>query len=469
MGFHSRDRSSLKKQVIDCENITFLLNVFFLSEQKGASPLVYASIFAIYELVMLVTSFVFGNLVESFKPNRMSGFGLITTGLATFLFGFLTFFDKFAYFVMGSFAMRIVESLGATAFATSSYSFISACFPDQIATMFATLEMFFGLGVITGPVVGGFLYDWGGFAAPFISVGSIMLLFGGILVLSPTERLFTKGKLNGNNRLTAHDMNSELNSEENHAEGCNLVGAINDDSQQVLDSQAPSTNSERLTSSDNSTSQTLFNFLWSSITFIDAFIIITAITLMGFNGATLEPFIRHKNISDNTIHISLMFVALGSSYAFTTFFWGKVCDLYPKHMLFFAIFGGIFTLAGLALIGPIPALVSAFEPTLLSISGCLVLFGIGTAAKQVVGYTHVLNFTIQKRQFPASQQTYGYISGLFFSCLSFGGFIGPIIAGLTIEMWGYNFATFILFCFECFVFFILIVLQFGCSSFKLNN
>ena len=32
-------------------------------------------------------------------------------------------------------------------------------FPDNVATMFAILETFFGLGMIMGPTVGGALYE----------------------------------------------------------------------------------------------------------------------------------------------------------------------------------------------------------------------------------------------------------------------------------------------------------------------
>ena len=44
-------------------------------------------------------------------------------------------------------------------------------FPDNVATMFAILETFFGIGMIVGPTVGGALYEAGGFTLPFVSLG----------------------------------------------------------------------------------------------------------------------------------------------------------------------------------------------------------------------------------------------------------------------------------------------------------
>ena len=44
-------------------------------------------------------------------------------------------------------------------------------FPNNVATMFAILETFFGIGMIMGPTVGGALYELGGFTLPFVSLG----------------------------------------------------------------------------------------------------------------------------------------------------------------------------------------------------------------------------------------------------------------------------------------------------------
>ena len=47
-------------------------------------------------------------------------------------------------------------------------------FPENVATMFAILETFFGIGMIVGPTVGGALYEAGGFTLPFVSLGIAM-------------------------------------------------------------------------------------------------------------------------------------------------------------------------------------------------------------------------------------------------------------------------------------------------------
>ena len=55
------------------------------------------------------------------------------------------------------------------------FSMIAKEFPDRVATMFATLEAFFGLGLIFGPSIGGILYQAGGYTLPFVVLGSILI------------------------------------------------------------------------------------------------------------------------------------------------------------------------------------------------------------------------------------------------------------------------------------------------------
>lgn len=56
-------------------------------------------------------------------------------------------------FITLAFVIRIIEALGNAAFLTSSFAIIAKEFPNSVGTTFATLETFFGLGLIAGPMV----------------------------------------------------------------------------------------------------------------------------------------------------------------------------------------------------------------------------------------------------------------------------------------------------------------------------
>ena len=55
-------------------------------------------------------------------------------------------------FIGLSILVRIIEAIGNSGFLTASFSIIAKEFPDSVATMFACLETFFGMGLIAGPV-----------------------------------------------------------------------------------------------------------------------------------------------------------------------------------------------------------------------------------------------------------------------------------------------------------------------------
>ena len=76
--------------------------------------------------------------------------------------------------MLHNFPFRIIEACGNSGFLTGSFSMIAKEFPENVATMFAILETFFGIGMIVGPTVGGALYEAGGFTLPFVSLGIVM-------------------------------------------------------------------------------------------------------------------------------------------------------------------------------------------------------------------------------------------------------------------------------------------------------
>lgn len=98
-------------------------------------------------------------------------FGIGTVGVTSILFGLLDKIDNGKVFLGLSFALRIIEACGNSGFLTGSFAMIAKEFPENVATMFAILETFFGIGMILGPTIGGALYEAGGFTLPFTVLG----------------------------------------------------------------------------------------------------------------------------------------------------------------------------------------------------------------------------------------------------------------------------------------------------------
>lgn len=73
--------------------------------------------------------------------------------------------------------------MGNAAFLTASFAIIAKEFPNNVATTFASLETFFGLGLIVGPMVGGALYSVGGYFLPFVVLGSVLFITALLTIL----------------------------------------------------------------------------------------------------------------------------------------------------------------------------------------------------------------------------------------------------------------------------------------------
>ena len=79
--------------------------------------------------------------------------GVFTTGTSAILFGLLDHAPGHTSFISLAFIIRIIEALGNAAFLTASFTIIAAEFPNSVASSFAALETFFGVGLIAGPMV----------------------------------------------------------------------------------------------------------------------------------------------------------------------------------------------------------------------------------------------------------------------------------------------------------------------------
>ncbi|QQP56168.1 Uncharacterized protein FKW44_000748 [Caligus rogercresseyi] len=111
--------------------------------EKGATSSQYGLVFGVFEL----TVFIVCPIIED--PNLFVIAGIIT---------------------------RICEALGNSAFITASFSIIAQEFSNNVATMFSTIEMCFGFGLIVGPTMGAYLYVMGGFFLPFVILGTSLLV-----------------------------------------------------------------------------------------------------------------------------------------------------------------------------------------------------------------------------------------------------------------------------------------------------
>ncbi|XP_053972738.1 MFS-type transporter SLC18B1-like [Hylaeus volcanicus] len=349
------------------------------AERKGASASEYGLVFGVFELVVFAISPVYGQYLHRIGPKFLFNGGILTTGTCATLFGLLDKVNGHYPFIVLSFVIRIVEAMGNAAFLTASFAIIAKEFPDNVATTFASLETFFGLGLIVGPTVGGALYQVGGYTTPFVVLGSA-------LFVTAVATIFI---------LPVHPNNNEAT----HSTG-GMTRALKIPGVLVA--------------------------MWS--------IIATSMSI-GFLQATLEPHLRQFALSP--IILGLMFVINGGTYAITAPAWGWLCDnhFHPKVA---TCAGCILVVIGFCLVGPAPFIP---YPTMIWMTICgLVVHGLGMAAQLVASFTDALRTSIS-HGFPNNLETYGLISGLWTSTFALGAFIGPSVAGILLDNIGFRNAS----------------------------
>lgn len=345
------------------------------AESKGATATEYGLVLGSFELVAFLSSPVFGHYVHKIRPRRLLLFGLFVNAIAVILFGFLHFVHSRELFIILSFMFRIIGSLGTTGALIAAFSLTATEFSNSIATTFATLEVFYGLGYIMGPPVGGILYNIGGFAVPFFVIGGATLIIAIVVGLNTPK-----------------------------VEGRHLA----------IDNQ-----------------YSMRKLLKIPAVFLDAASICSTSLSIGFYIALLEPHLRDFELP--SLVTPFMFIISGVVYTCISPLIGILCDKYVKTQII--IFCGCLLIsASFILVGPLPY--SGIPKTLaLCIIG-LILQGIGNGC--VISPTLIdMLRSAAAEGFPDDISTFGLVAGLWMSSFALGAFVGPTVAGFLYDLVGF--------------------------------
>ncbi|XP_059481311.1 MFS-type transporter SLC18B1-like [Neocloeon triangulifer] len=358
------------------------------AEAKGASATEYGFVFGIYELTSFISCPIFGVYLPKLGPRFVYNAGIFVTAGSCILFGVLDLVRQHVSFLALSFAVRVVEALGSAGTLTATFAIIAAEFPQSVATTFASLETFFGLGLIVGPTIGGLLYQIGGFLLPFLVTG-LVLLVGGIVsvILLPSE------------------------------DGCTQLAAAN----------AVATRNSGLIA-----------ILKVPSVSLSAVSIVVSSMSIGFISATLEPHLRQFGLSP--VLMGVMFIVSGGMYALIAPFAGYLCDkgVGPKVL---ASIGNVCVASSYMLVGPAPFF--PINTILWMVIIGLLIHGTGIGLLLVSAFIDALH-SATKNGFPDDISTYAIVSGLWASAFALGAFIGPSIGGVMLDFVGFRWGSLVI-------------------------
>ncbi|KAJ1346033.1 hypothetical protein KIN20_000698 [Parelaphostrongylus tenuis] len=322
-------------------------------------------VFGVFELVMFVMAPVFGKYMTVIGSKNMFTLGLAITGITAILFGFLNYLPSGNIFFLASVLIRILEAIGDAAFVTSAFAISAKCFPGNIAVVVGIMETFAGLGYTAGPLIGGFLYEFGGFQVPFLVLGAILLLATAL--------------------------------------GWWLIENFRDDKM--------------------GSSKGMVAMLHIPVVWIMVYAVVVCAISLSFLDPTLSAHLQSFNLSPTMI--GLMFLLCGGIYTLTAPLWGFLIDRYQcaTAVMFF---GSSATVISMALIGPSPLLPLSKNLVMIGIS--LALLGVAAGALYIPTFQSCLD-AVKDHGYDDSFRTYGCVSGVFQSAFALGGFMVPLLAG----------------------------------------
>ncbi|XP_075803710.1 MFS-type transporter SLC18B1 isoform X2 [Microtus pennsylvanicus] len=364
---------------LGCMMAYSILGPFFPkeAEKKGASNTMIGAIFGCYALFELLASLVFGKYLVQIGAKFMFIAGMFISGGVTILFGVLDQLPEGPIFIVMCFLVRIVDAIGFGAAITASSSILAKAFPNNVATVLGSLEVFSGLGLIVGPPLGGFLYQSFGYEMPFILLGCLVLL------MIPLNL-------------------------------CIL----------------PSYESDRGEHS-----------FWKLVTLpkvgLIACVIIALSSCFGFLDPILSLFVLEKfNLPAG--YVGLVFLGLALSYTISSPLFGLLSDRMPNLRKWFLVFGNLITAVCYMLLGPVPIFHIKSQLWLLVL--VLVVNGFSAGMSIIPTFPEMLSCAYENG-FEEGISTLGLVSGLVGAMWSVGAFMGPMLGGFLYEKIGFEWAA----------------------------
>jgi len=343
---------------------------------KGLAVWHFGLVFGAFEITVFIVSPIIGSYLNVIGVKRTLNVGIALVGVILVLYGCLGMIQNGKLFLGLSFVLRIFEACGNSAFLTGSFSAIAREFPTNVASMFALIELFFGIGEIVGPVVGGALYEVGGFTLPFAVMGSILFL-SSIFVFF------------------------------------------------VLPESPP------IQQDPNAAKPSMREALSKPSILIALFKVATAAASIGFLQTTLEPHLHYiktpSGVPLSSFQVGALFMVVGGTYGLSLPLWGIMCDSKLRNSPKYVELIGAFLIAiGFLVLGPFKYL--PFKKTLGSIIVGMTIHGFGLGASVVGGFSDAHKSAI-RCGFPDTIDTYGLVSGLWTSVFACGAFVGPTVGG----------------------------------------
>jgi len=159
-----------------CHAVYSVLASFFPQEAKakGMSDDAVGFVFAVFAGVIFLCSPFAGTLMQRRGKVWVYLCGLALVSVSTILFAAATLVPEGWPFAFWCLTMRLAQGVGSAFEETAMYAIIADLDAENVTFYLGICEISTGLGYMIGPPLGGALFSAGGFATPFIVLGSLV-------------------------------------------------------------------------------------------------------------------------------------------------------------------------------------------------------------------------------------------------------------------------------------------------------
>ncbi len=128
-------------------------------------------------------------------------------GISICLFGIIDYVEIPQLFTLLSFICRFMQGMGNGAINAScndpfnhiiilllANAIVQGEFPDKVGSLISLQQAFTNLGMLSGPIMGSYLFLWGGFKCPFFVLGLTLITLTLVTQLSVKKDLSIKDR-----------------------------------------------------------------------------------------------------------------------------------------------------------------------------------------------------------------------------------------------------------------------------------
>ena len=143
---------------------------------KGVSTTVIGLITGAFDISDMLAAFLLARFMSSETQKSFFCYGAFISAVCSILFGCMKNSVGGSPYIIVCFLIRFVMGIGASMVWSTGVLIMVSLVPDYSERITSWTESCIGLGIAFGPPIGSFLYTFGGFLTPFLSLGIFQTL-----------------------------------------------------------------------------------------------------------------------------------------------------------------------------------------------------------------------------------------------------------------------------------------------------